>query len=103
MVLVVNSRLVLMRLISICEVVIMTYYKQLHPWCVIRILPNQQQLDIVEVPVVNDDCNVVARFRQRDDAEAYIQVLHNSNKDIKFLIIFDLQGVRNTLQTENLN
>jgi hypothetical protein len=81
----------------------MTYYKQLHPWCIIRVLPEQQQLNPVEVAMVNDDSNIVARFRHHNDAAAYLQVLQNSTKSIKFLIIFDFQGVRSSSETKNLN
>ncbi len=59
----------------------MTYFKQLHPWCVTRCLSNQEPL-------------VVARFRRRDDAVAYLQVLQRSVKDIALTINFDPQVVK---------
>ncbi|PMB03936.1 hypothetical protein CEN49_21935 [Fischerella thermalis CCMEE 5273] len=79
----------------------MTYSKQLHPWCIIRVLPNKQQLDdtgvsfhTISVPTEYQESTVVARFRHRDDAVAYLQMLKKSSKNVNFLIIFDVQGVR---------
>lgn len=74
----------------------MTYSEQLHPWCIIRILTKEQQLDITNCSNVSHKPNIVARFRHRDDAVAYLQVLRGSIKhikDIKFLIVFKVQGV----------
>ncbi|AFY43436.1 hypothetical protein [Nostoc sp. PCC 7107] len=76
----------------------MTYFQQLHPWCIIRILSNKQLSDNA-----GDISNVVARFRRRDDAVAYLQMLQHSSKNIKFLIIFDVQGVRNLPKNEALS
>ncbi len=59
----------------------MTYSQQLRPWCVIRTLPNNMLI-------------VVARFRHRDDAVAYLQVLQNLVKDVAFMIIFDSPTVK---------
>jgi hypothetical protein len=81
----------------------MSYLRQLHPWCVIRILPNQQQLDDASVLSSSPQSSVVARFRRRDDAVAYLQVLQKSTKNIKFLIIFDMQGVQNPSENDALN
>lgn len=83
----------------------MSYLKQLHPWCVIRILP-KQLLDSVDDAGTFPNpmqSKVVARFRRRDDAVAYLQVLQKLTKNIKFLIIFDLQGVHNTSENDALN
>lgn len=74
----------------------MTYSKQLHPWCIIRILTNEEKLDNAKFSNVSHKSNIVARFRRHDDAVAYLQVLRGSIKNIKnieFLLIFDLQGV----------
>jgi hypothetical protein len=81
----------------------MSYLRQLHPWCVIRILPNQQQFDDAGVLSNSPKSSVVARFRRRDDAVAYLQVLQKSTKDIKFLITFDVQGVQNISENDALN
>jgi hypothetical protein len=59
----------------------MSYSKQLHPWCVTRCLPNQKLA-------------IVARFRCRDDAVAYLQLLRRSIKDIIFTIYFDGRKVK---------
>lgn len=88
----------------------MTYFKQLHPWCIIRVLPNKQQLDNFGVPLhaksISTECQeskVVARFRRRDDAVAYLQVLQHSIKNTSFVIIFDVQGVRKLPESDALN
>ncbi|MEA5568610.1 hypothetical protein [Anabaena sp. UHCC 0399] len=88
----------------------MNYYEQLHPWCIIRVLSNKQQLDNTGVssPVdnlakKNQKAIVVARFRRRDDAVAYSQVLNNSIKDVDFAIIFDVQGVQNSSKKDALS
>ena len=59
----------------------MTYSQQLRPWCIIRLLPDNQR-------------QIVARFRRHDDATAYLQVLHNSAHNVNFLLTFEVQGVR---------
>ena len=61
----------------------MTYSVQLHPWCIVRVLPDNQN-------------HIVARFRRYNDVVAYLQVLQNpikSTKSFTLLITFDLQGV----------
>jgi hypothetical protein len=80
----------------------MTYSKQLHPWCIIRILPNQK-LDNADATEISQQHNIVARFRKRTDAVAYLQVLEHSIKNIKYLIIFDVQGVQNLSGRDALN
>lgn len=54
----------------------MTYLNQLHPWCIIRILPNLQQLTI-------------ARFRRRGDAEAHLRILRQNGLTLHYAIVFD--------------
>ncbi|MEH1969173.1 hypothetical protein [Nostoc sp.] len=81
----------------------MTYFQQLHPWCIIRVLSNEQLLDNAGVNSGVQQSNIVARFRRRNDAVAYLQVLQNSIKNIKFLIIFDVQGVRKLPDNEALS
>jgi hypothetical protein len=56
----------------------MTYFEKLHPWCLIRLLPNCQRI-------------VVARFRKRNDADAHLRVLQRLVKHRTFVIIFDSQ------------
>ncbi|GAX46000.1 hypothetical protein NIES4075_70210 [Tolypothrix sp. NIES-4075] len=48
-----------------------------HPWCIIRQLPNMQRL-------------VVARFRGRNDADAYLQILRQLLAQVDHIIIFDM-------------
>jgi hypothetical protein len=64
----------------------MSYIRQLH-------LPNRQQLDDAGVLSNSPQSSIVERFRRRDDAVAYLQVLQKSTKNVKFLITFDVQGV----------
>lgn len=54
----------------------MTYYQQLHPWCIVRFLPNLQQA-------------IVARFRRRNDAEAHLRVLRQQGSTAEYSIVFD--------------
>jgi hypothetical protein len=54
----------------------MTYHQQLHPWCIIRLLPKMQRL-------------VVARFRRHNDAEAHLQALRRLEPTAQYEIIFD--------------
>ena len=53
-----------------------TYFDRLHPWCIIRLLPQMQR-------------TVVARFRKRNDAEAHLKILQQMNPDAEYVIIFD--------------
>lgn len=68
----------------------MTYCEQLKPWCIVRDIPNQENI-------------VVKRFRRRDDAVAYLQVLKQSARDIAFKIIFNAQNVNMPRENEALN
>jgi hypothetical protein len=52
------------------------YHDRLHPWLIIRQLPNLQR-------------STVCRFRQRNEAEAYLKVLQRLTPDAVFRIIFD--------------
>jgi uncharacterized protein with von Willebrand factor type A (vWA) domain len=54
----------------------MTYREQLHPWCVVRCLPNLQSI-------------VIGRFRRRSEAEAHLQLLHRMIPTVTCVIIFD--------------
>lgn len=68
----------------------MTYSEQLKPWCIVRDVPNQENI-------------VVTRFRRRDDAVAYLQVLKQSGRDIAFKIIFKAKNVKMPRENEALN
>ena len=67
----------------------MTYQQQLHPWCIIRLLPKMQR-------------STIARFRRRNDAEAHMQVLHRLEPTIQYGIIFD-PALENTEANEAAN
>jgi hypothetical protein len=54
----------------------MSYHDQLHPWCIIRNLPNAQTL-------------IVARFRRCGDAEAHLKVLRRLMPHEAFELMFD--------------
>ena len=56
----------------------MTYRERLHPWCIIRHLPNLQRLD-------------VARLRRRKDAEDHLRVLQQITPNVSYSIVFDLK------------
>ncbi len=55
----------------------MTYFNQLHPWCLMRRVP--------KVP-----SSVVARFRRRCDAEAHQRVLQRLGPGESYNIVFDV-------------
>lgn len=54
----------------------MTYYQQLHPWCIVRLLPDMQR-------------PVVFRFRRRNDAEAHLRILRQQDMNQHYEIVFD--------------
>jgi len=55
----------------------MSYKTQLHPWSIIRLLPDMQS-------------RVIIRFRRRNDAEAHLQILRANNPSASYEIIFDV-------------
>jgi hypothetical protein len=59
----------------------MTYFDQLHPWCLMRLLPNLQNL-------------VIARSRRSNDAEAHMRVLRQQVPTARYEIVFDVGGDR---------
>lgn len=56
----------------------MTYRERLHPWCIIRLLPNLQRI-------------TVARFRRRNDAEQHLNVLRRLVPNAAYIVLFDTQ------------
>lgn len=54
----------------------MTYRDSLHPWCIIRHLPNAQTI-------------IVARFRKRNDAESYLKTLKQMTPEAIYSLIFE--------------
>ncbi|OLT60418.1 hypothetical protein [Moorena bouillonii] len=55
----------------------MSYSERLHPWVIVRLLPKMQRV-------------IVARFRNRSDAQGHLQALKRLMPDAEFIIIFDL-------------
>jgi hypothetical protein len=55
----------------------MTYRERLNCWAIARLLPNQRWI-------------VVARFRNRSDAEGHFQFLQQKMPQIPFKVVFDL-------------
>ncbi len=55
---------------------LMSYFNQLYPWCIIKPLPNLQRCTI-------------ARFRRRNEAEAHLQVIRRLLPHITYMIVFD--------------
>lgn len=54
----------------------MTYFDQLHPWCIVRLLPHCQTV-------------TVARFRRRNAALDYRQILRQLIPQGQFEVMFD--------------
>lgn len=52
-----------------------TYRQQLHPWCIVRLLPDLQH-------------EVIARFRRRNDAEAHQRILRQQQPSKHYTIVF---------------
>ncbi|UBF23964.1 hypothetical protein K9N68_19725 [Kovacikia minuta CCNUW1] len=65
----------------------MTYQQQLNPWVIHKLLPNLNQL-------------TVTRFRRRNDAEAYLKVLRQTQPQSKFAITFDVGQTDYATQAE---
>jgi hypothetical protein len=53
--------------------------------------------------LANQEYMIVARFRRRDDAVAYLQVLCQANQRIVFVIIFNAPIVNKSLTSQTLN
>lgn len=60
------------------------------PWAIVRLLPNAQAI-------------IVARFRNRQDADDYKRVLHRFLPKAKFEVIFDAPNEEQEKQTHELN
>lgn len=56
----------------------MSYRERLHPWSIVRLLPDVQQV-------------TVARFRRRNEAEARLSFLQQRNPYENFVVVFDHQ------------
>ena len=55
----------------------MSYQEQLHPWAIFRRLPNLQ-------------CQLIERFRRRNDAEAFLKTLKRLQPESEFEIVYDV-------------
>ncbi|MCY7285486.1 MAG: hypothetical protein LH679_19045 [Cyanobacteria bacterium CAN_BIN43] len=54
----------------------MTYRDHLHPWCIVRLLPEARS-------------TVVARFRDRTDAEAHLKLLNQLTPAATYQVFFE--------------
>lgn len=54
----------------------MTYREQITPWLVVRLLPEMQR-------------QLLARFKNRSDAEGYAQTLRRSQPHAQIVVCFD--------------
>jgi hypothetical protein len=54
----------------------MSYHEQLHPWCIVRFLPESKT-------------TVVARFRRRMDAEAHHKLLSQLTPAADYRVVFE--------------
>jgi hypothetical protein len=54
----------------------MTYRDQLHPWCIVRFLPESKT-------------TVVARFRRRIDAEAHLKLVNQLTPAATYRVVFE--------------
>jgi hypothetical protein len=54
----------------------MTYQDHLHPWCIVRLLPEARS-------------TVVARFRHRVDAEAHLKLLNQLTPAATYRVLFE--------------
>ncbi|NEQ88014.1 MAG: hypothetical protein F6K26_51060 [Moorea sp. SIO2I5] len=72
----------------------MTYYHRLHPWAVVRLLPQAMQRGLGGFPHerLHQDMQrvVVARFRNRSNAEGHLKALKRLMPDAEFVIVFDV-------------
>ncbi len=64
----------------------MTYRDHLHPWCIVRLLPEARS-------------TVVARFRDRVDAEAHLKLLNQLTPSATYQVCFEpITGVLENLE-----
>ncbi|MGI0488080.1 hypothetical protein ACN4EK_21785 [Pantanalinema rosaneae CENA516] len=54
----------------------MSYQERLNPWVINKLLPNLKHLAVI-------------RFRRRNDAEAYLKVLKETQPHAQFMIAFE--------------
>ncbi|MGJ3250005.1 MAG: hypothetical protein ACFE0J_02570 [Elainellaceae cyanobacterium] len=56
----------------------MNYQEQLNPWVVHQLLPNLTQ-------------QTLARFRRRNEADAYLRVMKQMRPHLRFTVAFEVQ------------
>jgi hypothetical protein len=66
----------------------MTYKARLHPWCIIRHLPDEQP-------------QVVAHLRRRNEAENQIRLLQQKTPNASYSIIYDPMAGKGDSTTES--
>ncbi|NET65907.1 MAG: hypothetical protein F6K63_16540 [Moorea sp. SIO1G6] len=66
----------------------MSYSQRLYPWAIVRLLPQMQRV-------------VVARFRNRSDAEGHRSALKRLMPEAEFVIIFDVPNPRDIDKEES--
>lgn len=66
----------------------MSYFEQLHPWCIVRTFPNLKYL-------------IVARFRRRNDAIAHSEALRRLVPNATFTIVFEPPIVSQSLSQKD--
>ena len=60
------------------------YRTQLHPWCILRLLPFAPHARRAKAQRIT-----VARFRKRNDADAHMRTLKRLIPQAQFIVIFD--------------
>lgn len=66
----------------------MNYREQLHPWCIIRLLPKAQRITI-------------ARFRHRSAAEEHLKALRRLMPNAIFVILFEPPSAQTSQLSQN--
>jgi hypothetical protein len=67
----------------------MTYRDHLHPWCIVRLLPEARS-------------TVVARFRDRTDAETHLKLLNQLTPSATYRVLFEpTTGTSENLEERN--
>jgi len=66
----------------------MTYQDHLHPWCIVRLLPEARS-------------TVVARFCDRTNAEAHLKLLNQLTPSATYQVFFEpMTGISENLEEE---
>ncbi|MBD2580128.1 hypothetical protein [Oscillatoria sp. FACHB-1406] len=65
----------------------MSYIERLHPWCIVRFLPNLRHI-------------IVARFRRRNDAIAHLDVLQRLIPNATLTVVFEPPSASRSLSLD---